>query len=142
MRPLPRSLHGVYDACLRYGRGMPTDPRVALQRFTDALEEHLAASRGRRSENDPTVVDAYQRVADAFDAYDEALMDAYGEVTPLEIYDGDEDDLEDRDDDLDEDDEDTSDDELVDGADRDSDDEDEDEDDIEFVPRTDPAARS
>ena len=79
---------------------MPIDPRVALQRFTDALEEHLAASRARRGENDPTVVEAYRRVADAFDAYDEALMDAFGEVTPLEVYEGDEDD-----DDLDDDDE-------------------------------------
>lgn len=78
---------------------MPTDPRVALQRFTDALEEHLAASRGRRGENDPMVVEAFRRVADTFDAYDEALMEAFGEVTPLEIYDEDDEDLEDDDDD-------------------------------------------
>lgn len=96
---------------------MPTDPRVALQRFTDALEEHLAASRARRGENDPTVVEAFRRVADTFDAYDEALMDAFGEVTPLEIYD---EDSEQDDDDLDDDD--------------DLEDEDDDDDDIEFEP--------
>ncbi|MBO1766479.1 primosomal protein [Allobranchiibius sp. GilTou38] len=88
---------------------MPIDPRVALQRFTDALEEHLAASRARRGENDPAVVEAYRRVADAFDAYDESLMDAFGEVTPLEVYEGDEDE-DDLDDDLDDDDDEASDD--------------------------------
>lgn len=46
------------------------------------------------------MVAAYRDVADAFDAYDDALMDAYGEVTPLEVYSGDEDDdLDDEDDD-------------------------------------------
>lgn len=88
---------------------MPTDPRVALQRFTDALEEHLAASRARRGENDPTVVEAFRRVADTFDAYDEALMDAFGEVTPLEIYD---EDSEQDDDDLDEDEDEDDDDDI------------------------------
>jgi hypothetical protein len=29
-------------------------------------------------------------VADAFDLYDDSLLEAYGEVTPLEIYSGDE----------------------------------------------------
>ena len=105
---------------------MPIDPRVALQRFTDALEEHLAASRARRGENDPAVVEAYRRVADAFDAYDESLMDAFGEVTPLEVYDGDEDD----DDDLDDDDE-VSD--ELDDPDEDAE-EDLDDEDVEFEP--------
>ena len=31
---------------------------------------------------------AYQDVAEAFDAYDDALLDAYDEVTPLEVYRG------------------------------------------------------
>jgi len=44
-------------------------------------------------------VAAYQDVAEAFDAYDDALLEAYGEVTPLEIYGGDEDDDEDDEDD-------------------------------------------
>ena len=57
-----------------------------LDRF---LERHLEASASRRGENDPTVVAAYQAVADAFDLYDDALLEAYGEVTPLEIYSGD-----------------------------------------------------
>jgi hypothetical protein len=75
---------------------MNADPRAALATLAASLERHLEASASRRGENDPTVVAAYQAVADAFDLYDDALLEAYGEVTPLEIYsggdDGDEDD--------------------------------------------------
>ena len=38
------------------------------------------------------MVNAYQELADAFEAYDEALDDAFGEVTPLGIYTDDDDD--------------------------------------------------
>lgn len=86
---------------------MTVDPRAALSALVTALERHLEAAAGRRGENDPTVVAAYRDVADAFDSYDDALMDTYGEVTPLDVYSGDEDDLDDEDDeDLDFDDED------------------------------------
>ncbi len=77
---------------------MTADPRAALATLTASLERHLEASASRRGENDPTVVAAYQAVAEAFDLYDDALLEAYGEVTPLEIYSGDEDDDEDEDD--------------------------------------------
>ena len=77
---------------------MNADPRAALANLTASLERHLEASASRRGENDPTVVAAYQAVADAFDLYDDALLEAYGEVTPLEIYSG-EDDVDDDDDD-------------------------------------------
>src|SRR5664280_1924187 len=75
-----------------YLQGMKADPRAALANLTASLERHLEASASRRGENDPTVVAAYQAVADAFDLYDDALLEAYGEVTPLEIYSGDDDD--------------------------------------------------
>jgi hypothetical protein len=81
---------------------MNADPRAALANLTASLERHLEASASRRGENDPTVVAAYQAVADAFDLYDDALLESYGEVTPLEIYsgeDGDEDEDDDEDDD-------------------------------------------
>ncbi|MHA7238763.1 hypothetical protein [Arthrobacter sp. TMS1-12-1] len=65
---------------------MSIDPRVALQSLVTALEEHLAASASRRREDDPAVEAAYVGVADAFEVYEEALYDAFGEVTPLEIY--------------------------------------------------------
>jgi hypothetical protein len=87
----------------RYLQGMNADPRAALANLTASLERHLEASASRRGENDPTVVAAYQAVAEAFDLYDDALLEAYGEVTPLEIYSGDGDE-DDEDEDEDEDD--------------------------------------
>jgi hypothetical protein len=83
---------------------MNADPRAALANLTAAFERHLEASASRRGENDPTVVAAYQAVADAFDLYDDALLEAYGEVTPLEIYRGDDDGDDDEDEDDDDDD--------------------------------------
>lgn len=73
---------------------MTTDPRAALDRLVDALQVHLAASAVRRGSSDPAVVAAYDTLADAFETYDEALFDAYGETTPFELYDEDEDDEE------------------------------------------------
>ena len=80
---------------------MTTDPRAALDRLIGALEAHLDAARGRRGEADPVVVAAYQNLADAFEAYDEALYLAFDEVTPFVLYDDSEDD--DEDDEFDED---------------------------------------
>lgn len=81
---------------------MTAEPRAALSALVSALERHLEAAASRRSENDPSVVAAYRDLADAFEDYDDALMDNYGEVTPLEVYvgDDDEDDDEDDEDDL------------------------------------------
>ena len=81
---------------------MTAEPRAALSALVSALERHLEAAASRRSENDPSVVAAYRDLADAFEDYDDSLMDTYGEVTPLEVYVGDEDDdLEGDDDDTD-----------------------------------------
>ncbi|GAA3056309.1 MULTISPECIES: hypothetical protein [Actinomycetes] len=101
---------------------MNMDPRVALSTLTNALEEHLSASLNRRGEEDPAVESAFYGVADAFEAYEDALFAATGEVTPLDLYDedGDSDDV------LDEDDED---DDLEESLDEDDDDEDDDFDD-------------
>ena len=73
---------------------MSTDPRVALQALVSALEEHLTAVASRRGAQDPSVEAAFFAIADAFEEYEDALYEAYGEVTPLELY---EDDLEDGD---------------------------------------------
>ena len=80
---------------------MTVDPRAALANLTASLERHLEASASRRGENDPTVVAAYQDVADAFERYDDALLEAYGEVTPLEIFGGDDEEADEDDDDVD-----------------------------------------
>lgn len=85
---------------------MSADPRAALATFVSALERHLEAASARRGENDPAVVAAYQDVAEAFDRYEDALMDAYEEVTPLEIYSDDEDDEDDEDEDFEDEDDD------------------------------------
>jgi hypothetical protein len=76
---------------------MTADPRAALATLVSALERHLEAAGSKRGENDPVVFAAYQDVAEAFDAYDDALLDAYDEVTPLEVYheDAEEDDADD-----------------------------------------------
>lgn len=81
---------------------MSIDPRVALGSLTAALEEHLVAAASRRGDDDPAVEAAFFAVADAFEAYADALYDAYGEELPLDLVDSDDDD--DDDDDEDEDD--------------------------------------
>ena len=91
------------------GSVMPmSDPRPALNQLIAAFERHLEASSQRRGEDDPTVVAAYEDLADAFEAYDDALHDATGEMTPLVVVDEqfmvDDDDESDDDDDDDEDD--------------------------------------
>lgn len=69
-----------------YGHAM-SDPRPALNQLIAAFERHLEASSQRRGEDDPTVVAAYEDLADAFEAYDDALHDATGEMTPLVVVD-------------------------------------------------------
>ena len=90
---------------------MTTEPRAALDRLIAALEAHLSAAAGRKGEADPAVVSAYQVLADAFESYDEALYDAFDEVTPFVLYDDAEDALAEDDDDELEDDEDDDEDE-------------------------------
>lgn len=79
-----------------YGQGMTTDPHAALNTFVASLERHLEAAAGRRGENDPVVIAAYRAVAEAFEEYDDALLDAFDEVTPLEVFRGDDDDDDDE----------------------------------------------
>jgi hypothetical protein len=76
---------------------MTKDPRAALTDLVAALERHLEAAAGRRGENDPVVLAAYKALAEAFEDYDDALLDAFDEVTPLEVFHGDEEDEYDED---------------------------------------------
>lgn len=91
---------------------MSADPRAALSLLVSAFERHLEACSGRRGEDDPTVAAAYDDLLDAFESYDNALYEAFGEMTPLDVYTGDDSDPDDDDDegadedDLDEDDDD------------------------------------
>ena len=84
---------------------MTADPRGALADLVAAFERHLEASASKRGEDDPTVIAAYDDLADAFAAYDDTLLQAYGEMTPLDIYGGDDEADEPDDDEDDEDDE-------------------------------------
>ncbi|CAN5421144.1 hypothetical protein BH11ACT1_BH11ACT1_03140 [soil metagenome] len=80
---------------------MTVDPRAALDRLIAALEAHFNAVASRRGEDDPGVDDAYDVLADAFEAYDDALGTVYSEATPFylaEEDDEDEDDESDRED--------------------------------------------
>lgn len=95
---------------------MSTDPRAALSALVAALEQHLELAAVRRGEDDPAVVTAYDRIADAFDAYDEALMQAYGEVTPLQVFDDEDEDDDPEDDDVDDGDFDEPDEDAVDSS--------------------------
>ncbi|MFJ5860047.1 hypothetical protein ACIQCM_01345 [Pseudarthrobacter sp. NPDC092439] len=80
---------------------MSIDPRVALQSLTTALEEHLIAASNRRGDGDPSVEAAFFAVADAFEVYEDALYEAYNEVTPLQVFDDEDDEEMDVDDDED-----------------------------------------
>ena len=98
---------------------MSDDPRAALSQLVAAFQRHLEASSTRHGDDDPTVVAAYEDLADAFEVYDSALYDAYGEMTPLDIYSGDDDEV---DEESDEDEDDVTDgDELDDHDDEDGD---------------------
>ncbi|GAA5163126.1 hypothetical protein [Ornithinimicrobium tianjinense] len=101
---------------------MTADPRAALSLLVAALERHLETAAVKRGDDDPAVVEAYERIAAAFTDYDDALMEAYGEVTPLDIFDEDDDD-----EDLDDEDDDDDDDDDLDDEDVDDDEEDDDE---------------
>lgn len=83
---------------------MSADPRAALNVLVTAFERHLEACSGGHGDDDPSVIAAYEDLIDAFEAYDGALYDATGEMTPFDIYGPDEDDDEGDDDENDEDD--------------------------------------
>jgi len=74
---------------------MTVDPRAALDRLIAALEAHYNAVASRRGEDDPEVDDAYDVLADAFEAYDDALGTVYSEATPFYLAEEDDDDEDD-----------------------------------------------
>lgn len=76
---------------------MSNDPRTALDALTAALAEHLNAVANRRSDEDPAVDEAYERIAESFEAYEDSLWDAYSESTPLDLFAGDDEEEDDDD---------------------------------------------
>lgn len=77
---------------------MSIDPRVSLDALVSALQEHFAAATNKRGEDDPTLEHTYYALADAFEGYEDALYDATGEVTPLDVFEDDDDENDDFDD--------------------------------------------
>ena len=81
---------------------MNSDPRSTLAALIAAFERHYEAAAASRGDDDPALDAATEQLATAFDAYDDALFDAYEIATPLIVFDDDDDDDEDDDfDDLD-----------------------------------------
>jgi hypothetical protein len=71
----------------------PEQVHAAVEALKAALDAHLAAVEARACENDPHVQAAYDALASAGEAYDDALFSAYEEVTPFgPVEAGDEDD--------------------------------------------------
>ena len=93
---------------------MNSDPRSTLAALIAAFERHYEAAAASRGDDDPALDAATEQLATAFDAYDDALFDAYEIATPLIVFDDDEDYDDDEFDDLYdfEDDEDDDDDEY------------------------------
>lgn len=87
----------------------PAQVHAAAEAFKAALDAHLAAVEARAGENDPHVQAAYDGLASAGEAYDDALFSAYEEVTPFGPVDAD--------DDEDDDDDDEAEDDVADGED-------------------------
>ena len=114
---------------------MSVDPRAALSLLVSAFERHLEACSGRRGEDDPTVAAAYDDLLDAFETYDNALYEAFGEMTPLDVYTGDDGESDDVDDDDDLDDDDDDDDGVYAGLDDEDFDDESDEPDASDVER-------
>lgn len=80
---------------------MSVEPEVALEEFLSAIRAHFQAAAHRTSATDENVQASYTALADAFEAYDDAIFASFDEVTPFELYDDIEDEREDDDDDID-----------------------------------------
>lgn len=107
---------------------MQIDPRTALDRLIGAFEAFHDASAQAQDPEAESVLEASDRLADAYIIYDEAMFTNFGVETPFDIYDDDED--EDDDDIYDYDDDDDLDDDFDDD---DLDDSDIDEDDLDVL---------
>lgn len=59
--------------------------RRAADAVVDGLRAHLEAVLTRSGENDRAVHEAYDALREAFIVYDEALLDRYDEVLPVEV---------------------------------------------------------
>lgn len=59
--------------------------RAAAEALKAAIDVHLAAVESRSRELDPAVLEAFDALAAAAEAYDELLYEVHDEVTPFEV---------------------------------------------------------
>lgn len=64
---------------------MAKDPRVALQHFIAALENHLTVASQQQAGNDSALERAYRLLEEAFLDYEESIQDSYEEYLPFEL---------------------------------------------------------
>lgn len=69
---------------------MAKDPRVSLQHFIAALENHLSAVSVQRESSDGAVERAYLLLEEAFLDYEESMQDSFEELLPFELVEEDE----------------------------------------------------
>ena len=67
---------------------MSTDVRAAAALLKSTIDRHLEACADKAGEQDPSVIAAYDALREAAESYDDALFDAFEEVTPFEFTDG------------------------------------------------------
>lgn len=67
---------------------MSSQVRAAAKALKAAIDAHLVACEAKTVEEDPTIQRAYDELRDAAEAYDDALFDAFKEVTPFEFSPG------------------------------------------------------
>lgn len=67
---------------------MSSHVRAAAKALKAAIDAHLVACEAKKGEEDPAIQRAYDELRDAAEAYDDALFDAFAEVTPFEFSPG------------------------------------------------------
>jgi hypothetical protein len=67
---------------------MSDDARAAADALKAAIDRHLEACVAKAAEEDPDVQRTYEALREAAESYDDALFDAYDEVTPFEFSQG------------------------------------------------------
>ncbi|MGO1592581.1 MAG: hypothetical protein ACTHW1_08330 [Ancrocorticia sp.] len=93
---------------------MAIDPRSALDSLIGALETFHQAALSAQDPDAPSVIEASDRLADAYTVYDDVMFTRYDVELPLDVYAEDDSDDEDSDDfgDFDDDDDSLDDDDL------------------------------
>lgn len=71
---------------------MEMRPQDALNRLIAAFEAHAHAASTASDADTPSLIEAEDRLRDAFFTYDDVLFNSYGVDLPFDIYSGDEDD--------------------------------------------------